>query len=145
MSDHANLNYAGFWVRVTAALLDLLFFLFITVPLLYTIHGRDYFRSEVVERGPVDFLNMVVLPNLLIPLLWCLCSATPGKLAVSLKIVDAQTGRKPRHRQFLLRFLGYYLSALPLGLGFLWILVDRRKQGWHDKLAGTLVVRPPPS
>lgn len=141
MAEKQDIDYAGFWVRVAALLLDMLLFLFVAVPLLYTIHGRDYFKSDVLDRGVVDFLNMVVLPNLIIPLLWCLCGATPGKMAVSAKIVDARTGRKPRARQLLLRFLGYYLSALPLGLGFLWVLVDGKKQGWHDKLAGTLVVR----
>ena len=43
-------------------------------------------------------------------------------------------------KQLLLRYLGYYVSLLPVGLGFFWIGLDRRKQGWHDKLAGTLVV-----
>lgn len=133
--------YAGFGIRVCAAVLDLILFLFLAVPLLYAIHGRAYFQSGVPDRGAVDFLNMFVLPNLLVPLLWLLWSATPGKLAVSIKIADAETGRKPRLRQVVIRLLGYYLSALPLGLGFLWILVDRRKQGWHDKLAGTVVIR----
>lgn len=133
--------YAGFGIRVCAAVLDLILFLFLAVPLLYAIHGRAYFQSGVSDRGAVDFLNMFVLPNLLVPLLWLLWSATPGKLAVSIKIADAETGRKPRLRQVVIRLLGYYLSALPLGLGFLWILVDRRKQGWHDKLAGTVVIR----
>jgi uncharacterized RDD family membrane protein YckC len=40
----------------------------------------------------------------------------------------------------ILRLIGYLLSALPLYLGFLWTLVDDRRQGWHDKLAGTCVV-----
>jgi uncharacterized RDD family membrane protein YckC len=141
MADKQDIYYAGFWIRVLATALDLLLFLFIAVPFLYLIHGRAYFKSEVQERGLIDFLNVFVLPNLILPLLWCLWSSTPGKMAVSTKIVDAQTGRKPKARQFLLRFLGYYLSALPLGLGFLWVLVDRKKQAWHDKLAGTVVIR----
>ena len=39
----------------------------------------------------------------------------------------------------MLRFLAYFVSALPLYLGFLWIALDRRKQGWHDKIARTIV------
>lgn len=141
MADTEEMRYAGFWIRVGAAVLDLLVFTLIAVPLLYAIHGRGYFRSEVLDRGVVDFLNMVVLPNLLVPLLWVLCGATPGKMAVSAKIVDARTGKRPALRQCLLRLVGCYLSALPLGLGFVWIAVDRKKQGWHDKLAGTVVIR----
>ncbi len=39
------------------------------------------------------------------------------------------------------RYLGYFASTIPLCLGFLWIAFDKRKQGWHDKLAGTVVIR----
>jgi uncharacterized RDD family membrane protein YckC len=141
MSDKQDITYAGFWLRVWAAILDLVLFMFITVPVLYAIHGRGYFQSEITARGPVDFLNMFVLPNLLLLFSWFVVSSTPGKLAVSAKIVDARTGLRPRPYQFLLRYAGLYLAALPLGLGLLWILIDRRKQGWHDKLAGTTVIR----
>jgi uncharacterized RDD family membrane protein YckC len=55
--------------------------------------------------------------------------------------VDAKTGGKPSTGQFIGRYLCYYLSSLLLGLGFIWVAFDSRKQGWHDKLAGTLVVR----
>ena len=54
---------------------------------------------------------------------------------------DAKTGGKPSTGQFIGRYLCYYLSSLLLGLGFIWVAFDSRKQGWHDKLAGTLVVR----
>jgi uncharacterized RDD family membrane protein YckC len=143
MSDKQDFTYAGFWVRVWAAVLDLVLFFLLTVPVLYAIHGREYFRSEIVARGTLDFLNMFVLPNALILLCWLLGSATPGKRAVGAKIADARTGERPRAYQFLLRLAGLYLAALPLGLGLLWVALDRRKQGWHDKLAGTVVLRAP--
>lgn len=143
MSDNQNFTYAGFWVRVWAALLDMVLFVLLTIPVLYAIHGRGYFQSEVTARGPVDFLNMFVLPNVLLLVCWLLGAATPGKRAVGAKIVDAKTGERPRVSQFALRFLGLYVAALPLGLGLLWVAFDRRKQGWHDKLAGTVVVRAP--
>jgi uncharacterized RDD family membrane protein YckC len=43
----------------------------------------------------------------------------------------------------IIRFLGLIISTLPLGLGFFWIACDRRKQGWHDKMADTVVVKLP--
>lgn len=141
MANEQTFSYVGFWARVWAALLDLLVFVFFTIPLLYAIHGRVYFKSDVTVRGPVDFLNTFVLPSVFIVLFWILCSATPGKMAVSAKLVDAATGNRPKFRQYVIRYLGYYLSALPLGLGFLWVAFDARKQGWHDKLAGTVVIR----
>jgi uncharacterized RDD family membrane protein YckC len=138
--DH-SLEYVGFWSRAWSAILDLLVFVLFTVPILYAIHGRDYFRCDVILRGPVDFLNTFVLASVVAILFWITCSATPGKMANSAKIVDAKTGEKPSPRQFIIRYLGYYLSLLPLGLGFIWVAFDSRKQGWHDKLAGTVVIR----
>jgi len=72
---------------------------------------------------------------------WIYKSATPGKIATRLTIVDAKTGNKPSTRQFVIRYLGYYVSTLPLLLGFIWVGIDKRKQGFHDKLAGTVVLR----
>ena len=47
----------------------------------------------------------------------------------------------PTLRQLVIRYLGYYVSTIPLGLGLIWVAFDARKQGWHDKMAGTVVVR----
>ena len=57
------------------------------------------------------------------------------------KIVDATTGEKPTIKQLLLRFVGYMVVSFTLGIGFIWILFDARKQGWHDKMANTVVVK----
>ena len=65
---------------------------------------------------------------------------TPGKLVLGLSIVDAETGQTPRLGRLVLRYLGYLLSTIPLGLGYFWMLWDDRRQTWHDKLGGTLVV-----
>lgn len=135
------MEYAGFWRRVWAAVLDLFLFVLSTAPLFYAIYGRWYLKLSVPERGPIDFLNSFVLANALLLFFWFVCAATPGKMAMSVRIVDAATGQRPRPRQWLLRYLGLYLAALPLGLGLLWMAIDKKKQGWHDKLAGTAVVR----
>ena len=51
----------------------------------------------------------------------------------------------PSTGQLIGRYLGYYVSMIPLCLGLIWVAFDARKQGWHDKLAGTVVVRDRPS
>ncbi|MNC88285.1 RDD family protein [compost metagenome] len=61
-------------------------------------------------------------------------------MAISAKIVDAQTGGRPATGKLVLRYFAYLASTLPLLLGFVWIAIDRRKQGFHDKIAGTLVI-----
>ncbi len=122
-------------------MLDMLIFVLTTAPLMYAIYGRWYLRLTVSERGPIDFLNSFVLGNVLLLLFWFVCAATPGKMACSLRIVDEKTGLRPKPAQLMLRFAGLYLAALPLGLGLLWVAIDPKKRGWHDRLAGTAVVR----
>ena len=85
------------------------------------------------------FFNYV-LPAIYSVGFWILKSATIGKMLVKVKIVDAKTGKPASPLQCIVRYLGYIVSALPLGLGFIWIAFDKRKQGWHDKIARTLVV-----
>jgi uncharacterized RDD family membrane protein YckC len=62
-------------------------------------------------------------------------------MMLNLRIADAETGGTPTTGQFLGRYLGYYVAAIPLFLGIIWVGIDKRKQGWHDKLAGTVVIR----
>ena len=69
---------------------------------------------------------------------WVLAGQTPGKVVLGLSIVQAD-GRPLRPRAAIVRWLGYWVSGI-FFLGYLWILADDRRQGWHDKLAGTLVV-----
>ena len=82
-----------------------------------------------------------MLPAAAIVVFWIYRQATPGKMMFSARIVDASTGAAPATRQLLLRYVGYYVSLLFFGLGFVWIGIDQRKQGWHDKIARTVVVR----
>jgi len=62
-------------------------------------------------------------------------------MVFGLKIIDEKTGGKPSKGHMIGRYFGNYVSGLILALGFIWIAFDKRKQGWHDKLAGTLVIR----
>jgi uncharacterized RDD family membrane protein YckC len=133
--------YAGFWVRVGAALIDSFLAALILVPIVWAVYGPQYFSSDTLLAGPLDFLLTWVLPAVAVILFWVYKSATPGKMALGLKIVDADTGELPSTGQCIGRYLGYYVSLLPVGAGILWVAFDARKQGFHDKLARTVVVR----
>lgn len=139
----AEMEYAGFWARTGATLIDTLLLMLITYPMLIGIYGWAYFDSEQtgVVAGPADFLISWVLPAIAVIVFWITKQATPGKMAVSARIVDARSGEQASTGQLVGRYLAYIVSALPLCLGFIWVAFDRRKQGWHDKLAGTVVVR----
>ncbi len=137
-----DLEYVGFWPRVGASLIDTLLVGLICWPLVTWIYGGEYWLDTALVKGPADFLLTWVLPAVAVLLFWVYRQATPGKMAISARIVDAATGGPPSTRQLVGRYFAYYVSLLPLALGFFWVAFDPRKQGWHDKLAGTLVVRP---
>ncbi|MCK9623057.1 MAG: RDD family protein [Methylobacter sp.] len=134
-------EYAGFWIRTGATLIDTILILIITLPILTAIYGTDYWAGESIFLGFWDALLNYILPAIAVIVFWVYKSATPGKMATKLTIVDAKTGGKPSTGQFIGRYLGYYISMIPLFLGIIWVGIDKRKQGWHDKLAGTVVIR----
>jgi uncharacterized RDD family membrane protein YckC len=142
MESPNAVRYAGFWIRAIATVIDVVLLLVITLPLLLWVYGLEYLDPNApMIRGPVDFLISYVFPAVAVIVFWKYRSATPGKMIVSARIVDARSGGPPSTTQCLIRYFAYLVSMLPLGLGFLWIALDPRKQAWHDKLAGTVVVR----
>ena len=137
-----DVKYAGFWIRTGAALIDTLLIILVTFPLLVMIYGVTYFSSAAdTPAGPADLLISWVAPAIATVAFWLYKQATPGKMLLSAKIVDAKTGNPLTLSQSVIRYIGYFVAALPLGIGILWVAFDARKQGWHDKLAGTVVIR----
>lgn len=117
----------------------------ITTPLLAMVYGWEYFEDEArFIVGPADFWISWVLPAIVTVVCWLTQQATPGKMLIGARVVDAQTGGRITTGQAVGRYLAYFVSALPVGLGFLAAGADLRKQGWHDKLAGTVVLRRKP-
>jgi uncharacterized RDD family membrane protein YckC len=137
-SSSSSADYAGFWPRAIAFLIDSLLVVVVAMPVIVVAFGAEYFSLDP-QRRLWDVLTWALIGIATVGF-WRYCGATPGKLALALKIVDARTGARPPTGRLVVRFLCYWLSALPLYLGFLWIAVDRRKQGWHDKIAGTVVI-----
>ena len=140
-NENHDMEYAGFWIRIWASVIDTVLIAVITIPILLAIYGKQYFESERLIEGSMDFLISWVLPAIAVIIFWVYRAATPGKMAISSKIVDAQTGGQPSTGQLVGRYFGYFISTIPLGLGIIWVAFDKKKQGWHDKLAGTVVVR----
>ncbi len=133
--------YIGFWLRLWASVVDSVVILLITLPILFAIYGRDYLVLSNDQLGWGYELITWIFPALAIIVCWYWRSATPGKIVISAQIVDAKTGNKPSFWQSLIRYIGYFISLIPFGFGFLWIAWDDKKQGWHDKIAGTVVIQ----
>jgi uncharacterized RDD family membrane protein YckC len=134
-------EYAGFWIRFGALMIDLVIMVIVIFAPLMVIYGEDYLLGEQTVRGFWDvFLNYIV-PFITTIWFWMNYAGTPGKMATQLKIVDAVTGDKLSLGQAIGRYFAYIPATLPLGLGLIWVGVDKKKQGWHDKLAGTVVIK----
>jgi uncharacterized RDD family membrane protein YckC len=133
--------YAGFLIRLGGTIIDIILLLAVTWPILFVVYGPPYFISDEGVHGVIDVLLNWVLPSIATLAFWIAKGATPGKMALGVRIVDATDGGRPDAAQFIGRYAASFLSLLVLGLGYFWIAFDARKQGWHDKLAGTVVVR----
>jgi uncharacterized RDD family membrane protein YckC len=146
--------HAGFISRAIAFLADLALMIVAALAAVALIQGLLAFFTlfglvgqRVVQSDP--FREVVVAITALIAAgiaigypvgFWVLLGQTPGKLLMGVRIV--RVDHQPLTvRRALLRYVGYWLSLIPLGLGFLWVLVDDRRRCWHDTLAGTYVVR----
>jgi len=136
-----DLKYVGFWKRTVAVLVDTFLIIIVTLPILIWAYGIDYINNEHVEKGSLDVIINYVFPTIAVILLWKYYQATPGKMIFKATIVDANTGGKPTLKQWIIRYLGYFVSLLPFGLGYFWVAFDKKKQGFHDKLANTVVIQ----
>ena len=143
--------YVGFWARFVAFLVDstvaglvigpvVVYLIGEIDPAAYNLGEPDQL-VELLQRLSTNLaLNLLFMGTIFV-LFWIFRNATPGKMIFRAVIVDARTLESPSVLQNVIRYLAYYLSLMPFGLGFLWIGFDSRKQGWHDKIAGTVVIR----
>lgn len=134
------LRASGFWRRAAAFGVDALWLFCLVGSLSWVLFGSSRFIdwSDTAELGA--WLLRDVLPAGVFIVGWWLFGATPGKVLLELRVVDVRTGGRSGLGRSVVRYIGYFLSALPLGLGFLWMLWDRHNQTLHDKLARTRVV-----
>lgn len=141
-SNQSSVNatkYAGFLVRLLALVLD---------GIILGIIGYAIFGKEVVQIDTTSGFSFSinfngwksVIPPFYTLLFWILFSATPGKLICRLKIVDTD-GKRLSWQKALIRFVSYIPSAFVFFLGFIWVGFDSKKQGWHDKIAKTYVIK----
>lgn len=137
-----SFEYVGFWARAIASLVDMLVLVIVTWPLLllfYDVNTPITTREMATDTAYI--VISYVLPTVAIIALWLKYRATPGKMLFKAEVVDAQSLGAMSVGQSVLRYFAYVASWLPLFIGFVWVAFDDRKQGWHDKIAGTLVIR----
>jgi len=138
---NSEYKYAGFWIRVGASLIDMFLMALVITPIVIWFYGFNIITyNDNIALDVIDGILNYVLPFIVTILFWFYKSATPGKLFLHMKIVDAKSGKKMNIKQSLIRYFAYLPSILIFMLGILWVAYDRKKQGWHDKIASTVVL-----
>lgn len=132
MVDMKNPSYAGFWIRLAAALIDTLI---IGIPASILQFGL------IFATGSKSMMYVVQLAVVvLIIYMNGIKGGTPGKLILGMRIVN-EKGDYIGIPMAILRDIGKMLSTIILLIGYLMIAWDSRKQGLHDKIAKTFVVK----
>ena len=141
----APARYGGFWRRFWACMLDGIVLGFVSM----LVYGAGIVIVRFISPEIEDTLKALLIPqivaNTFIKAFYFiyfhgLTGQTVGKIAMGLKVVK-RDGDTIGLGRATVRYFGSFISLLFAGLGFAWIAFDSRKQGWHDKMAGSFVVR----
>lgn len=135
----SNVIYAGFWRRVLATVIDWVWLYGTVYFILWLVQGDD-FMSLSADYTVTQFILEWVVPFVVVLTFWIITAATPGKMLLKIKIVDSENHEAVPAPRLLLRYVGYFISIIPIFLGMLWVGWDSKKQGWHDKIAKTVLI-----
>lgn len=139
------IEYASFGRRFVAVIVDGIILAIINTIISLPLGFMSFLPGQDVSISIASVLIQII--NFLISIAYPLYfigkkGQTPGKMALGIKVIKKDIKDVPGYTgAFLREFVGKILSAIPLGLGFFWMLWDKEKQTWHDKIAGTIVVR----
>jgi uncharacterized RDD family membrane protein YckC len=121
---------AGFWTRFGAALVDVLVLLIPSIILLLIFKQGAAYQALSTLMSLAYFTYFEGGPS----------GQTIGKKALGIRVYDFREGGSIGYGRGLLRQIGKYISGLAILIGYLWMLWDKEKQTWHDKIAGSVVV-----
>lgn len=127
-------NFAGFWIRFLAYIIDAVILGFVTKLAFGGVCDADAVSCSA--QGNLNTLALLVY----FAGFWMWKAATPGSMLLGMKVVSVD-GKPLSIKQVVLRLVGYAVSSIALGIGFIWIAFDEQKQGWADKIAKTYVVK----
>ena len=147
--------YGGFWRRLVAYAIDKIIlyfislFLFLTALLSLGLSGGVSLGSIAatgdLPRGMGFYFVVYATATFITDMIYYIwfhgsVGQTPGKMLLGLRVIQA-SGEKMTFGVAFLRWVGTIASSLFLLLGYLWVAIDGKKQGWHDKIAATAVIR----
>ncbi len=156
-----GVRFAGHGARFGAYVIDALIvgtvttvlFLVVAIPLFGSLLGTAINNPDSLEDPStwagfgaglgffiVGALVIGIFSLLYFPFFWARGGATPGMSIAGIRVVNDRDGSPIGWGPALLRLVGFWVSGAVFYLGFVWILVDARRRGWHDLLAGTCVI-----
>jgi uncharacterized RDD family membrane protein YckC len=132
-----GLAFAGPGARLVAYVVDAIV-VGVVVVALGIVSALLLVAVPVLSILPI--VAIIVIPLVYFPYYWSRSGQTPGMRMMGIKVVRDRDGGPVTGGQAILRLIGYWVSGVVFYLGYIWIFVDRRKRGWHDLMAGTVVV-----
>ncbi len=130
MEKHASTTHIGFWKRFLAYYIDSLLLTFVGFGIGASGVGGDYVWAPSLLVSGAYFVFFWVKQD----------GQTLGNKLLAIKVVR-EDGKPLDVATAVIRYIGYIISGFVLNLGFLWVIWDKKKQGWHDKMAKTVVVK----
>lgn len=139
-----TITVIGFGRRLAAILLDALLLGVLGMFVAFAIGMVGVFVDMYTPNRPLPLSSLIVICTLVFSVAyyvvaWSRTGQTIGKTMLGIKIVGTD-GKPLSGGQAFLRFIGYLVSGIVFALGFIWVLFDRKRQGWHDKISGSYVV-----
>lgn len=121
---------AGFWIRLGASLIDGILIAALNLVLILVI-GNTAGQLVALVVGLAYYIYLEGPGGK---------GQTVGKRVCGIRVVSSTTGGPIGYGAATGRYFGRILSAIPIFLGYFWMIWDRENQTWHDKLAGSYVV-----
>jgi len=142
MGFTTQVNYGGFWIRVVAYIIDAILLGIIGVVIIAAF-GVDVTDPNLTQNGRYQGAQVfdLVVSFVYFAGLWTVMGGSLGQRIFGMRIVDANSGAPIGFGKAALRWLGLVISFFVCFIGVIWVAFDSRKQGWMDKIAGTVVVR----
>lgn len=136
-----GIEFAGFWIRLGAFVIDVII-LGLLVCMIPYILGAFALSSPAIFV-PNFFLALIWLAEIIYFVgFWEWRGQTPGKMVVGIRVIRTD-GSSLTLSRALVRYVGYIVCSLTLFIGFIWLVFDSHKQGLHDKIADTYVIKLP--
>jgi uncharacterized RDD family membrane protein YckC len=143
-SAEETIPVIGFGRRLIATLIDAILLGFFSFLVAFVIGFVGIFVQMFNPYEPLPLAPLIIICSIILSVIyyvgyWSKSGQTLGNTLLGIKVVSKDGSNLTGGNAFL-RYIGYIISGIVLSIGFIWVAFDRKRQGWHDKIAGTYVI-----